>query len=318
MNEDRPVPRWVAPLFLALGALTVPWTAFLAVTLPDHARTQNYREAWVGFDIMLVAALLATAYLAWRGRRSVALVASATATMLVLDAWFDVLTSRRSEVGWSIASALLAELPLAVLCGWIALHADQVAERRLDLLASRIARLRRTTADPATATADPATADPASPASTASRAFTASAASTASPATAEPADYASPASGDSLTGSPAINRSSAGVSFTGASEPTVPVRDRTAATNSSFTASPATNSSLTGSSFTGTPEPTAPVRDRTAATSGAIDQDAGAATDREVAVGDAAVRAAQAGRAVASLAEQTAQAAAHVAEERVR
>jgi hypothetical protein len=71
----------------------------------------------------------------------VALVAASTATMLVLDAWFDVLTSRREDMASSVASAVLAELPLAVLCGWIALHADRVAERRLHQLTRRVARL---------------------------------------------------------------------------------------------------------------------------------------------------------------------------------
>jgi hypothetical protein len=137
----RPAPSWVAPLFALLGAATVPWTVYLGATLPDHARTHNYRAAWVGFDIMLVLALLLTAFLAWRGRRSVALVAASTATMLLLDAWFDVLTSDRTDMASAVVSALLAEIPLSILCGWIALHADRIAERRLHQLTRRVVRL---------------------------------------------------------------------------------------------------------------------------------------------------------------------------------
>src|SRR3954447_1858537 len=128
-------PRWVAPVFAVLGAATIPWTVYLAVTLPEHARTHNYRDAWVGFDIMLIGALLLTAYLAWRGRSLVGLAASSTATMLVVDAWFDITTSRRSNVWTAVAAAVLVELPLAVVCGWIALHTDAVIERRLRQLA---------------------------------------------------------------------------------------------------------------------------------------------------------------------------------------
>lgn len=83
------MPFWIAPVFGLLAAVTVPWTAYLAVVLPGHADAPNYRSAWVGFDIGLVLALSATAYLAWRGRRQVALAATATATLLVVDAWFD-------------------------------------------------------------------------------------------------------------------------------------------------------------------------------------------------------------------------------------
>ena len=130
-------PRWVAPVFAVLGAATVPWTVYLAMTLPKQADTHHYRLTWVGFDTMLIVALLATAYLAWRANRLVGLLATITATMLVLDAWFDVNTSNHADRPEAILSAVLIELPLAVICGWIALHVDQVIERRLRQLARR-------------------------------------------------------------------------------------------------------------------------------------------------------------------------------------
>ncbi|GAB1691147.1 hypothetical protein [Krasilnikovia sp. M28-CT-15] len=132
-----PAPRWVAPVFAVLGAAAIPWTAYLAVTLPDHERTHNYRAAWVGFDVMLIVVLLATAFAAWRGRRIVGLLAASTATMLVMDAWFDMTTSRRVDVPEAVLSAALVELPLAAVCTWIALHVDQVVDRRLRQLARR-------------------------------------------------------------------------------------------------------------------------------------------------------------------------------------
>jgi hypothetical protein len=136
----RPAPRWVAPLFTVLGAATVPWTVHLALTLPEQAGARHYRLAWVGFDLMLVALLLATAGLAWRGSRQVGLIASATAAVLVVDAWFDLTTAQPADVRAAVLSAVLLELPLAVVCGWIALHVDQVVERRLRLLARRAER----------------------------------------------------------------------------------------------------------------------------------------------------------------------------------
>ena len=41
----------------------------------------------------------------------------ATATLLVVDAWFDILTSHRGEeLAVAITMALVVELPLAALC----------------------------------------------------------------------------------------------------------------------------------------------------------------------------------------------------------
>lgn len=144
--QRRPAPRWVAPLFAVLGAITIPWTVYLSLTLPQRMHIDNYRTAWVGFDVMLVLGLLATAYTAWRGKRRVGMLASATATLLLVDAWFDVTLSSQAELPMAVASAAFIELPLAVLCGWIALHVDRLVERRLRRLARQAGRLRA--ADP--------------------------------------------------------------------------------------------------------------------------------------------------------------------------
>ncbi|NJC70064.1 hypothetical protein HC031_10130 [Planosporangium thailandense] len=137
----RPVPRWIAPLFACLAVATVPWTIYLAATLPHVIRTRHYRIAWVGFDIGLVLLLLLTSVLAYRGQRHTAMTATATATALVIDAWFDVLTSPPGrELMVAIVTALVGELPLAALCLWIALQVDRVIARRLQQLARRAER----------------------------------------------------------------------------------------------------------------------------------------------------------------------------------
>jgi hypothetical protein len=126
-----PVPRWVGPAFAVLALGTIVWAGYLAATLPVHAHTRHYRLAWVGFDVGLAILLVATAWLAWRGNRHVGLTATATATILVVDAWFDVVTAPRGDLTAAVLEAALAELPLALVCLWIALHVDRVIERRL-------------------------------------------------------------------------------------------------------------------------------------------------------------------------------------------
>jgi hypothetical protein len=134
----RTVPWWVGPSFAVLALGTVPWVIYLAVTLPRHATFAHYRGVWVGFDCALIAVLGSTALLAWWGRPQVALTATAAATLLCVDAWFDVLTTPKGHgLMLSIVLAVLVELPLAAVCLWIALHAERAITYRTRLLARR-------------------------------------------------------------------------------------------------------------------------------------------------------------------------------------
>lgn len=133
MTTDQPAPaggRWVPPLYLALACALVPWVVYLGLTLPDRAVSHNYRLAWVGFDVLLLGALARTSWLAWRRSPFVVNVASATATLLVVDAWFDVATSQSGMPRLiAVLSALLVELPAAVLSLVIAGRAQIVIAR---------------------------------------------------------------------------------------------------------------------------------------------------------------------------------------------
>jgi hypothetical protein len=141
VSKIRTAPWWVGPAFAVLAVGTVPWVIFLALTLPRHASFAHYRGVWVGFDIGLIGVLATTAVQAWRGRPQVALAATAAATMLLVDAWFDVLTTPRGDsMAVSVLLAAVVEIPLALLCLWIARHAAQVIESRAVLLARRAAR----------------------------------------------------------------------------------------------------------------------------------------------------------------------------------
>ena len=50
--------------------------------------------------------------------------------MLVVDAWFDVITTANpTQRGFAIASAAILEIPLAMLCAWVAVNAGRLRER---------------------------------------------------------------------------------------------------------------------------------------------------------------------------------------------
>ncbi|HSP74264.1 MAG TPA: hypothetical protein VLN26_17975 [Gaiellaceae bacterium] len=124
--------RWVAPLFGLAAAALVPWTVVLAKALPSAHTAAHWNVAWAGFDVALALLLLAVALAARRGSPWLEGAASASAALLFVDAWFDVLTAAtRTELVAAVAEAGLVELPLAVLCVLLARR----VERRLTLKA---------------------------------------------------------------------------------------------------------------------------------------------------------------------------------------
>jgi len=150
---DVPVPGNLAPaagrmvavgwVFAVLAALMVPWTAYLALSLPGSHQAAHYDLAWGGFDVGLLAVLAATAVAAVRRSRWLPVSAAALATMLLVDAWFDVVTaSTRDELLAALAMAVLVELPLAAVCGWLAVRGQSLLEHRIALRARRRSGLR--------------------------------------------------------------------------------------------------------------------------------------------------------------------------------
>ena len=132
--DDHWLIRIAGPLFAVLSVLLIPWIAFIALVLPSRQLSENYDLAWAGFDGMLFIGLASTAYFALRRSRYISVAATATGTLLIVDAWFDVLTSRRREVPAALALAIFVELPLALLCWWLSQQAQAIAEKRISLL----------------------------------------------------------------------------------------------------------------------------------------------------------------------------------------
>ncbi|MET7290014.1 hypothetical protein [Streptomyces sp. NPDC005573] len=121
---------WTLLLLGAGALLLVPWTAVLAVTLPASTEVRHWSLAWIGLDILMAAGCAATALLGLRSDPRFRLTASATAAVAVLDAWFDITTSR---AGAPLAEALacaVAEGALAGACLVLALSGGGEPGRR--------------------------------------------------------------------------------------------------------------------------------------------------------------------------------------------
>jgi hypothetical protein len=123
------VPPWIAPAFGFSALVLVPWVAFLIFTLPGNYTANHWKVAWAGFDLGLATAMVATAVAVGRRSPFAEVAAAVTGTLLVCDAWFDVLTARTGgEVIQAGLEAVLIELPLAALCFWIATNLARAVE----------------------------------------------------------------------------------------------------------------------------------------------------------------------------------------------
>jgi hypothetical protein len=126
--------QWVVLLYGVVGLALLPWTLYLLESLKPHHTTERWDLAWSGFDTALAGSFLLTALAAHRRSVWVGPFAAATGTMLVVDAWFDVvLESHGTEQLAALLMAVFAELPAAAICLWVAVRAERFAARSVEL-----------------------------------------------------------------------------------------------------------------------------------------------------------------------------------------
>ncbi|MFF7154573.1 hypothetical protein [Streptomyces sp. NPDC008139] len=117
--------RHMRQMFLAVVTgsfiFLIPWIGYLLASLPSHRVVSQWRFAWVGFDCALILAIGVTALCAWLRLQIFIPWAIVTGTLLMCDAWFDVVLDWNSDdrVG-SLLTAGLAELPMAALLLYVA------------------------------------------------------------------------------------------------------------------------------------------------------------------------------------------------------
>ncbi|GID13931.1 hypothetical protein [Actinocatenispora rupis] len=112
-----PGRRLVGTAFGVAAVVMVPWMLMLSRTLPESTRARHWSLAWIGFDAVLAIGLAATGFLAWRRHSGLVVAATATGTLLVVDAWFDVITSAPgADLTQALLLATCCELPVAAAC----------------------------------------------------------------------------------------------------------------------------------------------------------------------------------------------------------
>jgi hypothetical protein len=121
---------------LAATIFLIPWTIFLGFTLPKHFLTRRWDATWVGFDVILLIWLAVTAWATLRRRHLLIFAAIVTATLLLVDAWFDILTaSPRNDLLVSLATGLFGNLPLATVLILVSYRLVKISARHARQLA---------------------------------------------------------------------------------------------------------------------------------------------------------------------------------------
>lgn len=106
--------------FLVMAVCLIPWIVFLGWTLPPKYDAGHWNLLWIGFDVGLVAVLAYSAWAAWFRRQILASTAVVAGTLLVCDAWFDIVTSIGHRDQWlTLLTGFAVELPLALFFFWL-------------------------------------------------------------------------------------------------------------------------------------------------------------------------------------------------------
>jgi len=125
------IPAWATVLYILSSVVVLPWTIYLDQSLPTRHLFRHWDIAWVGLDVSLIISLLITGLLAFRKSLWVVLAAMATGSLLLVDAWFDVMGAHPGrELTEAVLAALLLELPLVALSFHLAYHTLKKAYER--------------------------------------------------------------------------------------------------------------------------------------------------------------------------------------------
>jgi hypothetical protein len=126
----QPKPHWhvsqprlaqlITTAFLLLAGALVPWTMYLGFSLPPKYNAGHWVLLWTGFDVALIAVLAFAGWAAWFRRQVVASTALVAGTLLLCDAWFDIIMSLGHGDEWvTLATGFGCEIPLAVFFFWL-------------------------------------------------------------------------------------------------------------------------------------------------------------------------------------------------------
>lgn len=107
-------------LVLIVASLTISGIIiFLSIDLPYTYRATNWNLAWAGFDVLLLLTILLTLWALFNHKQIAIIASSMAGTILVIDTWFDIITSQPGRDFYvALATGLLLEMPFALTLFW--------------------------------------------------------------------------------------------------------------------------------------------------------------------------------------------------------
>jgi hypothetical protein len=138
MNGDSVklnIPRWMVLLYGTLAVLLAPWIVILAEYLPSKHLSHHWATLWVGFDVLELVAIIFTFYFMVKQTVWVVISATALATLLIGDAWVDILTAKPGgQLHEAIFSGFI-EVGLSIMTFRLVFHVlhHSTPEKRLNL-----------------------------------------------------------------------------------------------------------------------------------------------------------------------------------------
>jgi hypothetical protein len=125
LRRPSTLREWIVIAYGAIGVGLLPWAVWLSTSLPPTHHSAHWDLAWSGFDVGLAICFVGTAVAAHKRSPWVGAFAAATGTLLLTDAWFDVvLESHGNEEATAVFEAVAFEIPVACLCYWIAYRTE--------------------------------------------------------------------------------------------------------------------------------------------------------------------------------------------------
>ncbi len=113
--------RWL-PIVLTIAALAlIPSLVVVLTVVPKIQTAHHLRVAWSGLDVFEVLALASTGFALQRRPAIAVIPATITGTLLLCDAWLNIIPSTGVAFYESVVMAFI-ELPLAALSFWTAAH----------------------------------------------------------------------------------------------------------------------------------------------------------------------------------------------------
>ena len=117
------VPSWPTLFYVFMALILIPWTIYLGESLPAKHLSVDWDISWTGLDAALIMTMLATGIFAYLRSRWIIISSSTVGSLLLVDAWFDVMSERRGlQLHEAIYLAVFVEIPLALISYYIAYH----------------------------------------------------------------------------------------------------------------------------------------------------------------------------------------------------